>query len=340
MQVLSDHRERGDITIRIESLEDLWHLDHILEEGDLVKAKTFRRTEQRTDLLRPQRAEKKKVTLTICVEKIEFHQHSNWLRVTGPICQGEDTGSYHTLNLEEGTVCTITKEWRQYHLDRLEEAVSQRNAPKILVVVIDDEEADFGIIRQYGVEEGATVYAQIPGKREPSQRKAAKKTFYEQVSKKILEYGMPTIVAGPGFTKEEFKKHFKDTHGKDVVVESASATGRTGLYEVVKKGLVEKVYKDSKTARDILLVEELFFKILKGDAVYGLKEVKKAVDYNACEKVLCVDELLRKSRETENLLEKARQRGGETHIISSQHEGGEKLLSLGGIAAFLRFKIE
>lgn len=340
MLILSDHRERGDMRIRIESLEDLWHLDHILEEGDLVRARTFRRTEQRADALRPQRTEKKKVTLTICVEKVEFHPHSNWLRVTGLICEGEDTGSYHTLNLEEGTVCTITKEWRPYHLERLEEAVNQRKTPKILLVVMDDEEADFGIIRQYGVEEVASVYGQIPGKREPSQRKAAKKTFYETVSKKILEYDIPTIVAGPGFFKEEFRKYFKDTHGKDVVIESVSHTGRTGLYEVIKKGLVEKVYKDSKTARDILLVEELFSRILKGDAVYGLKEVKKAVNYNACATLLVADTLLRRSRETETLLETARQRGAETHIISSQHEGGEKLLNLGGIGAFLRFKIE
>jgi len=340
MQVLSYHPERGDIKIRVESLEDLWHLDHIVEEGDHVKGKTFRRTEQKSDVLRPQRTEKKRVTLTIRAEKIEFHQYSNWLRVTGPITEGEDTGSYHTINVEEGSVVTITKEWRQYHLQRLQEAVDQSKTPKILVVVLDDEQADFGIIRQFGLQEVATVYSHIPGKREPSQRKKAKARYYEEVSTKISEYDLPVIVAGPGFTKEEFKKYYKDVHEKDVIIESASTTGRTGLYEVVKKGLIEKVYKDSKTARDIQLVEELFSEILKGNAVYGFKEVEKAVNYNACEKVLIVDTLLRGSREGENLLERARHKGGETHIISSQHEGGEKLEHLGGIAAFLRFKIE
>lgn len=340
MQVLSYHPERGDVTVKVESLEDLWHLDHILEEGDYVKGKTFRRTEQKSDMVRPQRTEKKRVTLTIYAEKIEFHQYSNWLRVTGPITRGEDTGSYHTINLEEGSIATITKKWRPYHLQRLQEAVDQSKTPKILVVVMDDEQADFGIIRQFGVEEVATVYSHIPGKREPSHRKKAKTHYYQEISKKILEYELPVIVAGPGFTKEEFKTHFKEVHGKDVIIESASTTGRTGLYEVIKKGLVERVYKDSKTAKDIQLVEELFSEILKGNAVYGFKEVEKAVTYNACETMLMVDTLLRRSREGEALLERARQKGGETHIISSQHEGGEKLASLGGIAAFLRFKIE
>ncbi len=340
MHILSYHPQRGDITVRVESLEDLWHLDHILEEGDLITARTMRRTEQRADILRPHRTEKKAVTLTLQVEKIEFHQHSNWLRLTGIICEGEDVGSYHTINVEEGTKVTITKEWRPYHLDRLEEAVAQSTTPKILLVVMDDEQADFGIIRQYGVEEVATVEAGIPGKREPSQRKAAKKAFHEKVSQKILEYDLPTIVAGPGFTKEEFRTYLKDVHNKEVIIESVSTTGRTGLYEIVKKGLVEKVYKDSKTAHDILLVEALFAEILKENAVYGLEEVKKAIQYGACEKILIVDTLLRKNKEVETLLEKARQQGGESHIISSQHEGGEKLLNLGGIAAFLRFKIQ
>ncbi|MBU6996078.1 MAG: mRNA surveillance protein pelota [Theionarchaea archaeon] len=340
MQILSYHPERGTISLQIESLEDLWHLDHILEEGDLLKARTYRRTDQPSDMLRPQRAEKKPVTLIIRIEKVEFHPHSNWLRATGVIEGGEDAGSYHTINLEEGSRCTIIKQWRQYHLERLKEAVQQSKTPRILLVAMDDEQADFGVVRQYGIEEVATVHARIPGKREPSQRKAAKNQYFKEISAKISEYDLPTIVAGPGFTKEEFRKFLMDTGGKQVEVESVSTTGKTGLYEVVKRGLVEKVYQDSKTARDIQLIEELFAKIITNDAVYGLEDVKKAVAYSACQDLLVVDTVLRTNREAEHLMEQARQRGGKTHIISSQHEGGEKLLHLGGIAAFLRFKIE
>lgn len=339
MHILSYRPEQGYIRIKVEVLEDLWHLDHIIEEGDYLKSKTYRRAEQKSDVLRPQRSEKKLVTLTIRVEKVEFHRHANWLRVTGTITEGEDTGSYHTINLEEGSVLTLTKKWRQYHLDRLQEAVEQGQTPRILVVVMDDETADFGIIRQYGVDEVATVYSNMPGKREPSQRKTAKTNYYGEVFTKIADYDLPTIVAGPGFTKEEFRKYAKDVHGKDILIESVSTTGRTGLYELVKKGLVERVYTDSKTAKDIQLVEELFSHIITGNAAYGLEEVRKAIEYNACETLLVVDSLLRKSRDVESLLEKARQRGGETHIISSHHEGGEKLENLGGIAALLRFKI-
>jgi protein pelota len=339
MKILSYHPEHETIRIKIESLEDLWHLDHILEVGDKLKAKTFRRKEQRADLLRAQRPEKKPVTLTIRVEKIEFHHYSAWLRVTGPIEEGEDSGSYHTINVEEGTVCTIIKTWRRHQLDRLQEAVAQTMTPKILIVVMDDEEADFGIIRQFGVEQTATIYSRIPGKRDPDQRKAGKQQFFKDVSEKIIEYDLPTIVAGPGFIKEEFKKYFTTTHDKDLIIESVSTTGKTGLYEVIKKGLVERVFQDSKTASDIQLIEELFSLIIQDKAVYGMNDVRRAIEYNACEKLLIADSKLRTDPRAEVLLEQARQKGGEAHIISTQHEGGEKLAHLGGIAAFLRFKI-
>lgn len=339
MRILSYRPEQKIITMKAESLEDLWHLDHILEEGDIIIAKTYRREEQRADILRSQRGEKKMVTLKIKIENIEFHQHANRLRATGVIIQGEDSGSYHTINIEEGTIFTITKEWRPYQLERLQEAVDQSQAPKILLVVLDDEQADIGIVRQYGVDEVATIYSEIPGKREPTQRKSAKDTYFEQVAEMITSYDLPTIVAGPGFTKEEFRTYFTSQFDHSIALASVSTTGKPGLYEIVKRGLVEKVYQDSKTAKDIQMVEDLISKIVTDDAVYGIQEVKKAIQYGACETLLIVDEYLRKNREVETLLEKARQQGGEAHIISSQHEGGEKLLKLGGIAAFLRFKI-
>jgi protein pelota len=41
----------------------------------------------------------------------------------------------------------------------------------------------------------------------------------------------------------------------------------------------------------------------------------------------------------EDLLKEVEERGGEVTIISAEHEAGAKLLSLGGIAALLRFPL-
>ena len=49
----------GEIKIFPETIDDLWHLRHLVTAGDLVYATTFRSLESATDKLRPEKAEKK-----------------------------------------------------------------------------------------------------------------------------------------------------------------------------------------------------------------------------------------------------------------------------------------
>ncbi|HDM22631.1 MAG TPA: mRNA surveillance protein Pelota, partial [Methanomicrobia archaeon] len=84
--------------------------------------------------------------------------------------------------------------------------------------------------------------------------------------------------------------------------------------------------------------EELCQKILRDEAVYGIKDVEKAIDYGAVERLLILDDLLR-DENYEKILEKTRKKNCKVYVISSEHEGGEKLKGLGGIAGLLRFKI-
>jgi protein pelota len=44
-------------------------------------------------------------------------------------------------------------------------------------------------------------------------------------------------------------------------------------------------------------------------------------------------------KEYEQFMEQAEQLKGKIMIISTEHEAGERFLSIGGIAAFLRFKL-
>ena len=82
----------------------------------------------------------------------------------------------------------------------------------------------------------------------------------------------------------------------------------------------------------------------KGLAVYG-KAVIDAVNAGAVKILLFTDKIIEKAREKEKfaefekLIDTVEQQGGEVHIISTEHEAGEKLDGLGGIAALLRFKI-
>src|SRR2546428_13782759 len=99
MRVLHRDPKTGEIKVRVENADDLWHLHNLVLPGDLVRASTYRREEVKTDKVRPERGEKVRVTLTIRVESVEFQAVSDRLRTTGVIAQGpQDPGRHHTCN--------------------------------------------------------------------------------------------------------------------------------------------------------------------------------------------------------------------------------------------------
>ncbi|HIP74833.1 MAG TPA: mRNA surveillance protein Pelota, partial [Thermococcus paralvinellae] len=74
---------------------------------------------------------------------------------------------------------------------------------------------------------------------------------------------------------------------------------------------------------------------------YGIGEVEEGANYGAIETLLILDELLKGGmrEKIEQLMEFVRQMRGNIVIVSSEHEGGEKLKALGGIAALLRYRV-
>jgi len=103
VKILKKDEKTGTIRLRVETDDDLWHLYNIVREGDVVHALTERREETASDKIRSERGEKKKMILGIQVEKVEFHEFSDRLRILGVIVEGpQDLGSHHTLNIEKG----------------------------------------------------------------------------------------------------------------------------------------------------------------------------------------------------------------------------------------------
>src|SRR2546427_641051 len=117
MRVLHQDPGEGEIRLKIQNADDLWHLHNLLERGDLVRAYTYRREEAATDKLRPERGEKVLVKLGIRVEQTEYQDFSDRLRITGVIEEGpQDLGRHHTLNIGVDDDLTIVKkEWRGDH---------------------------------------------------------------------------------------------------------------------------------------------------------------------------------------------------------------------------------
>ena len=58
MKVIFRDLKHGEIKLMAENLDDIWHLYNIVDEGDLVRAVTFRTDEQKDDKKRSKKAEK------------------------------------------------------------------------------------------------------------------------------------------------------------------------------------------------------------------------------------------------------------------------------------------
>ncbi len=327
----------GEIKLIPESLDDLWHLRYIIEPGDVVFSLTKRVSESGDKI----RSDKEMVTvrLGVEVEKIEFHKFANRLRISGKIVGGVEDSGYHTLNIGVGKELSIIKKWKKEQLDRLESAVKASNQPEIAIVTLEEGDAVIGVLRQWGVEEVASIRKSY-GK-ESSQRVE----FFSEILSALKNIDFKyLVVAGPGFTKEDFIRFLKEKDpeiAKKCVTADVSSIGVRGFVEVLRRGVVNRIARDLRLAEEAEYLEELMERIAKGEKVaYGLEEVKKACEYGAIEVLLVADEFLREEREKwdiDSLLEMVESSGGKVIIISTEFEPGKRLMAIGGIAALLRF---
>lgn len=328
----------GEIAITAETLDDLWHLKYIIEKGDLVFALTKRKADSASDKLRPEKVEKVKVRLGIRVEEMEFHKFANRLRIHGPIEHGMDVGSYHTLNVEIGTNISIIKErWKNDQLQRIQDAEEAGKRPKVVIVAVEEGDADIGFVRHYGIE----VYSHIrqsSGKRENGLRSEFFREIVDQLRHAVPE-DASIVIAGPGFTKEDFLKYFHETEpemASKALTEDTSMIGMSGFQEVLRRGAVDRIMQESRIARESSLMEDLLREIsMDGKAAYGFADVKNALKYGAVETLLIADETLREGREKgediDKVLMEVEQAQGKVVVFSTAFEPGEKLHKPGEI---------
>jgi protein pelota len=328
----------GEIRLLPESIDDLWHLQHLIAPGDLVFATTLRSMESTSDKIRPEKMEKRPVRLGVRVEKAEFSPHGVRLRISGVIEHGVDAGSHHTFNIETGYEISVIRRWRQVDLDRIDRAVKASVYGVIHILTIEDGEAELFRLRQYGPESVVTVTMGSGKGGEINTRQA----FFDQLVSHCANITGPLIIAGPGFVKDDFVKYLK---GKDsavgdrVLVVETRRIGRGAVQDVIGLGAIEKLLGDLHLSREVKLMDEVLMRISQDGAVaYGIRDVTEAIDYGAAEQVLITDTLLHDATVT-RLIEKAEGMRAKIVVLSSSFEPGERLEALGGIAGLLRYKL-
>ena len=355
MQVKSRVRVEGGrerITLVPESLDDLWHLQYVLEPGDLVAGDTTRRIQRDDEELRDTGGEREHMHVTIGVEEVEFHKFSNRLRVAGTIedCSREDQlGLHHTLNVEDYDEVEVTKDWKPDQLDRLDEAEESADNPDVVIATVEEGEAHIHTVTQYGTESRGT-FTGTTGKGEYA--RGRDELFAELADALARMDADAFILAGPGFTKQDAYDHIEAEHPelaeKMTVVDTASV-GDRGVHEVLKRGAVEDVQRETRIAAEADAIDELTKRIATGhEAAYGPEQVQKAAEYGAIDELLILDEKLREERgpdgewdiDVNDLITDVERKGGDITVFSSEFDPGLQLRNLGGVAALLRYRLE
>lgn len=340
MRVLGKYK--NEVRIRIEGIDDLWHLYHILKRGDSLSGLTTRSVKTTTEAEK----DRKTVLLSIEVDKVGFQEFSGDMRVSGAITQGpEDVplGTHHTFTLKPGSEIKVTKQWKSWELDRLKEA--QQNQKPVGLVVLDNESALVGITSAYGVKTLAKIESHYPRKGDPG-FDLAQKTFFGEIIA-ALPSTERTIIGGPGFAKDNLESLLKDKRpdlAKACVFTSTSSSTETGFREIVSNKL-DAVLADARISREEGLMESFVEAVGKeGLVTYGLEAVGRAVESSAVQTLLVGEALLISKRleddpRLDEWMEQVRNSNGKVEILSRLTEAGKKLEGFGGIAAFLRYRV-
>jgi protein pelota len=192
----------------------------------------------------------------------------------------------------------------------------------------------------------------LPGKSHADERAGTLRRLFKSASKALeaehAETQAPIVVLGIGFIKNQFLKHLQESmpevRAKVIDVKSVNSAGKAGIYEAIRSGILSKALRHVRISDEARAVEEVLRRLGKEQrtVTYGLADVEQANTLGAIDEVLLTDLQLREASDEErqvleSLMREVEKKRGKVLIISTEHEAGAKLHSLGGIAALLRF---
>ncbi len=316
-----------------ESQTDVELLSKLLRTGDTVRARTARKPVIFRDSQTIE-GERRAMVLTVRIEKLNLVEDR--LRLLGTIQAGPadiQLGAHHTIEVEPGLKLDVYKMWKPAELNRLKRACQPQ--PELLFCMIDREQADFFTLSGQRISSaGRLVFKKVRGAEE------YRDDWYAKIADWLGSKPQKLIViAGPGFERENLFNWISRNRPAllpKLWLEHASTTGRPGVQEVLKRS-GNRLLKQTAIARETELVQELLKQIKEGGlVVYGREEVETALKSGAVRMLMVAEPLL---IDLESFIEMAEGQKAAIEIITTAHEAGEMFLGLGGIAAFLRYKI-
>lgn len=166
MKILKIDAKSKTLKLVPETKDDLWHLERVIEEGDLISGSTDRKikSEEGRD------AKRVKLFVKLEVESVEFHETTGNLRINGIILGGKpeefiEMKSHQSIDVQTGKDIEIVKHiWGKHHVDRLEKAKKATHKSPVLLIVMDDESASFAVMKEFKMEPRVVINSGKKGK--------------------------------------------------------------------------------------------------------------------------------------------------------------------------------
>lgn len=340
MRIIRYIKDESKISLRVETIDDLWTLERIIFPNDLVTSKTLRKYKSNeTD-----EGEFKEVTVQLRVEKLDLDKNAVKLRILGKIVSGHpleyiSLNSHHTLNISPGHKISIVKPvWEKYILDMLEEAVEDTKKPKLGIILVDDEKALPAKLLGYGIEFENEIRNNLSKNLSQKDFDLYQTKFFDKIIELINQMDVDVVIlGGPGFTKDDIKNYIDNSPkakslNKKIITVNVSNTEKSGVYELIKKPEVRELLQKEVIRKEFSFMEEFLNGISLGSSVYGLDKINDAIENYAVNTILVNDDVLNDEK-IKVLLDKAESYKLSIIVFNSFDEVGEQLSSFGNIGA-------
>ncbi|MBI2445327.1 mRNA surveillance protein pelota [Candidatus Micrarchaeota archaeon] len=343
MKIIHHDEQEHKIKLEPQCPEDLWYLQKIIEPGDGVEGVSFRRFKSEGE--EGESGEKKKVHILLRAEQVEFAENALKLRITGKIESGSPEefapkGAFHTLDIEVHERLTLYKTLNAYHWSILNDAKKRSSHVKAFLVVLDEHQATLAELQLQGLRFIAEIHFRGT-KKDPKAFEEAQKAYFSEIAK-ALEGKDHLVIAGPGFAKDNLKKYLDEKYpavSKKARFEYAASAEKPGVYELLKRGVIEKALGEQRLAKEFELMEKFKASVGRDDhlCAYGLADVKAAVEAGAASDLM-ISETLMKDKTIQSIMDQARRLGAELHVFETDSQPGAELKAF-GLAALLRYPI-
>ena len=330
----------------MDSEDDLWVLSLLISAGDVVKALTSR------DVSLGDEKRRVPMVLAVKVEYTEFQPFTNRLRVHGVVVEGPDRfgvlGSHHTLSIGVGSEVTIYKSrWDGRVVEEILKLVRPLN---ILLVAVDFDEYAIALLQMQGLKivDSKTISLPVSDDMFEEEKSRVIKELAKEIAEIVYRYRVEAVVVGsPGDLKNEIKEEVGNIDQSiRVYTDTVANGGYAGIQELLRRGVVGAVIRDTSIAKAQEILEE-FERLLVKDinmVAYGIESVRIAAEIGAVKKLVVVDEMLSiysdARGKVEDILRTVVDKGGAIAIAPSGTPVAERVKMLGGIVAVLRYPVD